>query len=86
MNEKEARKRIQVIALFLNLHTMARNAKNYTPLDKDGKPTSEEMRRLSAYVREINRHNGRRILRGMMMEIRADEKKKKSRGSDHKKA
>ena len=61
------RKRIQVISMFLNLHTLAKNAKKYTPRDKDTKiPVSEEMRRLDFYAREIDKHNGRDIMRDIL--------------------
>ena len=65
MNKEQ--KRIQVISMFLNLHTLAKNAKQYTPVDKKtGQMVSEEMRRLDFYAREIERHNGRDIMREIL--------------------
>lgn len=64
MNKEQ--KRIQVISLFLNLHTLAKNAKKYTALDKYREPIEEEMRRLDFYVREIERHNGRDMMREIL--------------------
>lgn len=72
MNIKESRKRIQAVSLFLNLHTLARNAKHYTPLDDNQQPLSEEMRRLDFYVREIDRHGARKIMRRILGEIKFD--------------
>ena len=65
MNKEQ--KRIQVISILLNLHTLAKNAKQYVPIDKKtGQIVSEEMRRLDFYARELERHNGRDILRDIM--------------------
>ena len=63
MKMNKERKQIQVVSLFLNLHTLAKNIKQYVPLDKNGVPVSEEMRRLDFYAREIDQHSGRDILR-----------------------
>jgi hypothetical protein len=63
MKMNKERKQIQVVSLFLNLHTLAKNAKQYTPLDDNKVPVSEEMRRLDFYAREIDQHSGRDILR-----------------------
>ena len=64
MNKEQ--KRIQVISMFLNLHTLAKNAKKYVPKDKFKEPVEEEMRRLDFYAREIDRHNGRDMMRDIM--------------------
>lgn len=64
----KARKAIQACSCFLTLHTLAKNMKNYVPLDKKtGQPTSEEVRRLLFYAREIDRCDGRNFLRNMMV-------------------
>lgn len=72
MNIKEARRRTQAVALFFNLHTLARNVRNYVQANEKGEPVSEEMRRLDACVREINRHDGRKIMRRILNEIKVD--------------
>jgi len=77
MNVKEARRRIQAVSLFLNLQTLAKNAKHYTPVDDNKQPVSEEMRRLEFYVREIDRIGARKIMRRMLNEIRVDKYEKK---------
>ena len=64
MNKEQ--KRIQVISMFLNLHTLAKNAKKYVAKDKFKEPVEEEMRRLDFYAREIERHNGRDIMREIL--------------------
>jgi len=72
MHIKEAKKRIQAISMFLNLHTLARNARHYTPLNDDNQPVSEEMRTLDTYVSEIDRHGARKLMRRMLQEIKID--------------
>ncbi len=65
MNKEQ--KRTQVISCFLNLHTLAKNARKYTPLTKESKqPVSVEMGRLDFYAREIDRHNGRDMMREIL--------------------
>lgn len=66
-------KQIQVISCFLNLHTLAKNAKKYTPIDKKtGQMVSEEMRRLDFYSREIDRHSGRDIMRELLRKVNVE--------------
>ena len=72
MTIKEARLRTQTLALFFSLHTYASKIRGYVALDKDGLPSAEEMRMLSRYVEEINRHDGRKILRQMLNEIKVN--------------
>jgi len=64
MNKEQ--KRIQVISMFLNLHTLAKNMKKYVAKDKFKEPVEEEARRLDFYAREIERHNGRDIMREIL--------------------
>ena len=64
MNKEQ--KRIQVLSMLLNLHTLAKNAKQYVAKDKFKQPVEEEMKRLDFYAREIDRHNGRDIMRDIM--------------------
>jgi len=77
MTIKEARLRTQILALFFSLHTYASKIKGYVTLDKDGLPSAEEMRMLSRYVEEINRHDGRKVLRQMLSEIKVDQEERK---------
>ena len=54
------------MSMLLNLHTLAKNTKQYVSKDKFGQPVEEELRRLDFYAREIDRHNGRDIMRDIM--------------------
>lgn len=52
--------------MLLNLHTLAKNAKKYVAKDRFGEPVEEEIRRLDFYAREIERYNGRDLMREIM--------------------